>query len=339
MIINIEKAINQNYEKNVKIGAEMEVYIIDEYNDEYKLLSSDIVLRDIYREFDERVYRDYYPYQLEIRTNPSDDPAEVSEELCELIREAQRVAKELQCNIAPVSYIKDEYTQSMFCGFHVHVSIEPEMSISKMADLMFSMYPFVFTITKITLSSPVRSKEHGDILSIRQIESPHIGVPPLNLTNREIEEMYLYSEEARGENRYYDIIINVNKKEGRRRVKDVNTIEIRMFDSVGLDKAIHCTIEAVYNIAKFVDPELLKDIRKSFVFSLRLRNLLNNMKHILIKDTEYICPLTLVNTEELLKYLEVRDIVSIPWIQLAYLEFKKIILPEFHKYYKYPIRF
>jgi len=334
MLLNsLEEAIGARFEKNVTIGAEMEIYVIDAYENEYKLLDDSIVLENIYGEFDERVYRDYYEYQLEIRTNPSDDWKEVANELIELMKEVSRAAKEQQCFIAPVSYIHG----GMFNGFHVHVGFEPAISFGKMVEHAFAMYPFMFDICRITLSAPCENEKWGRVLSLRQLESPHIGVPPLGFDNADLEYYWIHSDNARGENRYHDIIINTNKKEGRHRLKDTNTIEVRMFDCVGSRKAIKCVIESAWKIAKFMNPEWFEKFRRNSGLMTKIERLIRNSRLALVKSYQWVNPLTLTTTAELLDWLEVENWILDSWVVNAWYDYDKITNPDFHASISYPL--
>ena len=333
LLENLERALNKNNEKEVIIGAEMEIYLIDAYDDRYELLDDENVIEDIYEQFDERVYRDYYNYQLEIRTNPSDDWKEVAKELVELMKEVSRVAGDKDCIIAPVSYIKN----GMFNGFHVHVSYRPEISFGNMVEHMLAIYPFMLDITRITLSAPIKSRKYGEILSLRQLDSPHIGVPPLEYNNEDFEYHWIYDEDARNGNRYYDIIINTNRKEGRHRIKSKDTIEIRMFDCVGWTKAIYCVLESVYKIAKYVNPEWFCKYRHNLGLMMKLRELIYNSKLALVHKGTWINPLTLIRLEELLDYLEIENEVREAWIYYKYYDLDLVTLPEYHVNFSYPI--
>lgn len=333
LLVNLDEALNERYEKDVTIGAEMEIYLIDTYEDRYELLDEKSVIEDIYSEFDDRVYKDYYDYQLEIRTNPSDDWEEVAGELVELMKRVSRVAREKDCIIAPVSYIKD----GMFNGFHVHVSYRPEMSFGKMVEHALAMYPFMLDIARITLSAPIRNRTHGEILSLRQLDSPHIGVPPLEFNNRDFENYWIYDENARYNNRYHDVIVNTNRKEGRHRIKSVDTIEIRMFDCVGYKRAIYNVIESVYNVAKFINPEWFNKYRHNFSLMLKLRDLINNSKLMLVSPQTWINPITLTKIDELQSYLGITNRMTETWIYYVYMDYYEITKPYYHRHFNYPI--
>jgi len=333
LLENIEQALDEKYEKDVIIGAEMELYLIDTYEDRYELLNDESVLEDIYSEFDERVYRDYYNYQLEIRTNPSEDWKEVAKELIELMKEVSKIAKEKDCIIVPISYISG----GMFNGFHVHVSYRPEMSFGRLVEHALAMYPFMLDITRITLSAPIKNRKYGEILSLRQLESPHIGIPPLDYNNEDFEYYWVYDENARNGNRYHDIIINTNKKHGRHRIKSVDTIEVRMFDCVGSEPAIECVLESVYKIAKYINPEWFNRFRYNFALMVKLKELIRNSKIMLVNPHGWINPITLISLDELLSYLGVENRFSTAWIYYAYLDIYEIIYPIYHEHKSYPI--
>jgi len=333
LIISLEEALKFECEKEVVMGAEMEIYVIDNSDDYCHLLNDEYIIEDIYNEFDDRVYRDYYEYQLEIRTNPSDDWKEVADELIELMSQASKVAREYDCFIAPVSFLKG----AMFNGFHVHVSYKPEMSFRNMVEHAFAMYPFMFDVARLTLSSPIKDNRWGEILSLRQIESPHIGVPPLHYTNDRLEDYWVWDEDARGSNRYHDIIINTSRKEGRHRVKSTDTIEVRMFDCVGSKRHLRVVLEMVYKIAKYINPEWFNKYRQNYSFMVRLRNLLENMKYLIVQRIDWINPLTMHKISELQDYLNLEDYREWSWISVLPIFQEYVCVPESHKDISYPI--
>lgn len=333
LLKSLDEAFGVEFEKDVIIGVEMEVYVLDASDQFIYLLEDRDVIEDIYNEFDERVYKDYYTYQLEIRTNPSDDWKEVARELIELIAKVSKVARERDCCIAPVSHI----TGAMFNGFHVHISYRPEMNFENMVRHAFAMYPFMLDVTRLTLSAPYKNREYGAILSLRQLDSPHIGVPPLHYTIDKLENYWIWDEEARAGNRYHDIIINTNRKEGRHRIKNVDTIEIRMFDCVGSKRYIKYVLETVYTIAKFINPEWFWKYHHNRDFMIKLKNLIQNLKLLLVQPLDWLNPLTMAKIWELQEFLGISTCNDYPWIHHCYLILDNICKPDTHKDLRYPL--
>jgi len=333
----LEAFISENDIREVTIGAEMEVYVIDHVEDPPILLQSESVIKDIYSAFDERVYKDYYNYQLEIRTNPSDDPYEVSNELCELLREVSKVAREYDCYIAPVSYIENEDENAVYCGFHIHISLKNNKNTTKeLIKMILSMYPVIYDIARISLSSPDKDPVLGDILSKRIANSRHIGLPdpPLDLYTLKITFI-------NHRQRYFDIALNLNTREEdrseRHRIKDVTTIEIRVFDTIGSKKAIETVVEAVYNLAKRVKTDWIKEVMESPKKSIIFLETINCIRLNVISSRLYFNPFLLTYADETLEYLDVSSALKDAWIKYEFVDWWLVTTPQFHKYYCYPI--
>jgi len=323
--------------RNATIGAEMEVYVLDDTEYPPIPLQSSEVIEDIYSQFDERVYRDYYTYQLEIRTRPSDDPNEVAKELCQLLNQVSKVVREYQCFIAPVSYIIDDFEDTMFCGFHIHISLDNNNhNFTKMCKIMLAMYPLIYDIARISLSSPVMNKKHGEILSKRVAYSNHIGIIPPPYDLETLERRFISERE-----RYYDIAINTNRRDDeddhRHRIKNIDTIEIRVFDSCGSRKAIETIINATYQLARKVKTDFIKEISYNIIKQEKFAEMLITVRRRLIDHQKYFNPITLSDLPETLEKLEVKTQIFDAWIKYEFWDWYLATNPKFHKKISYPI--
>jgi len=331
----LEAILNETETREITIGAEMEVYVIDHAEEPPVLLQSSSVIEDIYNNFDERVYRDYYTYQLEIRTNPSDDPHEVYKQMYQLIRKASKVAREYQCYIAPVSYVEDRQEDPVFCGFHIHIAPR-NSSTQELIRMLLSMYPVIYDIARISLSSPAIDENLGEILSKRIAYSRHIGLlePPLYMPF--LESLFINERD-----RYFDIALNLNtRKDGysdRHRIKDVTTIEIRVFDSIGSKEALKTVIEATYAIGRRVKTEYIQEALKDPKKSIKFIDTLATIRRMLILNRKYFNPFLLTYVHETLEFLDIDTSITETWIKHEFLDWLAVSDVSFHKDIQYPI--
>jgi len=315
-----EKFISKTSIREITIGAEMEVYLID-YSSEPKLVRDYNLTKDIYDHFDERIYKNAQEYQLEIRTNPSDDPNEVVKEMCNLMKQVSKVAKQYQCRIAPVGWIKDKYFEGSFCGFHIHITPKHTQTERKeMVKLLLAIYPFIYTVARLSLSAPFIDSQQNLYLSKRILQSDSIGLP--NLQNLD----YL-------PDRYADITINTNVKQGRERIKDVETIEVRIFDPVGSSKCLEAIIHAMYQLARKVRTDFAKDI----IEKPSIHKAIQQARQNLIKPNLFVDPLTKLTPYQFLLQLNIKTYFSDSWIKYHFSDWLNICNAEFHIRYLYPL--
>jgi len=298
MLIDLfDNVFSAKFEKSIKIGLEMEVYVIDM---ESKTLNNDDELtRDIYTCFDERVFRDYYPYQLEIRTSPHEDPKEVYNEFINLFEEANRVAKDHGYKLVPVSYLDN----AMYCGMHVHVSYKPYFSKKELVKTIVASYPFMLDIARLSLSSPTHTDRNGLIYSKRIYDSIHVATPPISYTFDRLVD--LWTDIDNSSRRYYDIILNTNRRYRRYRIKDVDTIEIRIFDSVGDKKALYDILNLTYNVFKYINNNWIQIYRKTAESRTALYRSLSAIRYLMLLPKEYINPLTGTNAQSLAEFFRI----------------------------------
>jgi len=319
LVYELEKAFNKTAEREVWIGIELEVYLLvkDEDYDYYHVnLNSDIT-REIYDRLDERVYRDFYPYQLELRTYPHPDPKEVTNELISLFRETNKIAREIGGKLAPVSMIRGQ----MFNGMHIHISHTPRISNKDMVKSIVASYPFIIDIARMTLSSPAKTERYGEVLSLRILESPHIGLIPIKETFNSLEQMWVEDVYYDSSKRFYDIALNVNKRHGRTRIKDINTIEVRMFDCVGSESVLKNVIELTYNVYKFINPQWISEYRKNYDMRAKLEDVFYVIRHNLVTLSDYVNAFTGTDARELGKHFGMSNVYEEPWIYELYFNY------------------
>jgi len=233
--------------RNVTIGVEVEMYLWD--LEAGSLLEDEHLLNDCLAKLPITVTRDYYVYQLEVRTNPHKNPEDLVKEFIDTLNLCRKVFSAQNIRILPVSWLG--YGE-MFNGVHFHFR---NGNSNHFDTTMFNMYPFVLALTDCFRNTAVNDK----CLSNRFVNSQHISLP--NLTN------------ITRSNRYSDIAVNRHRENDRHRLKSVNTIEVRTFDvPYDIDYLRNLT-ELMFNVFKHINyNEKIKlyedeETRKRFVKS------------------------------------------------------------------------
>ena len=220
-------------------GLEIEFYLFDLISSVPN--SSNNYIDDIVENFDERVYRDYYPHQLEIRTYPSKSLDDIEKQMHKLFANVLKEALRENFVLIPKSHLS-MFDRYMYCGMHIHIT-DDERTVSELYSYivsksyihLLSLYPFIST-SKIIRGSKIQN------YGLRLSNSPHISLneyPPST-------DVYFNADSQ--EVRYKDIAINTNRRHGRHRLKDVDTVEIRLFDTIILGiKEVLEYIERTFN--------------------------------------------------------------------------------------------
>jgi hypothetical protein len=224
--INFDEWFLSNQERRkVNIGIELELLLFDTKRKE-PLRDMDVceaVLHSIRKNTKSpNVYRDYYPYQLEIRSTPSNSASDIIEEVLTLYKEAQKEFMKYNVLIIPApGIVKNNYRH---CGFHIHMSSD-EVEDNSYFEMAMGMYPFILSLADHTKNFETDTIHTSDRLS----KSPHIGKPRL--------DKRAFLEGNRNESKYRDIILSLsNGGDNHSRLKKPATIEARMFDTPSLVK-------------------------------------------------------------------------------------------------------
>jgi len=193
---------------------EVEVYLLEKAYDSIYLNENTDILDYIFENTDNRVYKDYYRYQLELRSKPHRHLKDCFSEIVELYNKVRNLLKDTNYFIVPCSYIPVSVVNevAMFNGMHIHISDD---NIDELIDRVYALYPYLLIINRLFHSSP-----KSTISSMRLLESQHIyRVTPL-----------YYRDDITSQDRYFDISLNYHNENSRHRLKDCTTIEIRLFD-------------------------------------------------------------------------------------------------------------
>ena len=210
------KKINQSFKHDIKeltVGIETEMYLMVG-KDPHKrtLCDNEDVMNNILSELPDQVTRDYYPYQIELRTDPHDNPKDLLEEFKEIIKKSTKVCANYNCSIVPMSWLGGG---EMYNGMHIHLRYK---QTNYFYNTMMNTYPYILALADLSKNSPLSVP----MLSRRMDQSPHMKIPPLTQSG--------FASCGLGNSRYYDVIINKHRENNRHRKKFINTLEIRMFD-------------------------------------------------------------------------------------------------------------
>jgi len=220
--------------RKTTIGVELELTLFD-LQSKHLVDSNEKVMAILEEYLPRQVWKDYYPYQLEIRSRPFDNPEDAIEEVKQLYKQARSVFIKQGIAVIPATSILRD--GQVFCGLHIHVSY-PKATEQEYWRRAMGIYPFALSIADHTKNFEI-DLIHG---SKRLLDSRHIGKPYLEFQNF-----------IRGGNKYADIAYRRPQAEDtRERLKRPATIEIRIFDTPSLFSHFRFIVEATYNVASHI---------------------------------------------------------------------------------------
>jgi len=222
----LEKYFGQKPKTHLTMGVEMECYLWDCF--EQRLLNKEEVINKVLDELPQVITRDYYTYQLEIRTTPHNTVEELMKEFKRNMELSEKVCQKYDLRIIPLSWMGGN---EMFNGMHFHFR---NGSKNNFEQTMFNIYPFILALTDVFKFSPFTQ----NVLSRRFQSSPHFSLP----------NMYEMVKSCR----FSDVCMNMNKENNRHRLKSVNTIEIRTFDLPFNLKHMNNLAGLLFNIMAFI---------------------------------------------------------------------------------------
>jgi len=239
---------------DVVFGVELEFILFDlETKD---ILNNIDITEDVLSNLPNNIYRDYYPWQLEIRTNPTSDIGECLAETTKLYKEASKEFLDNNIMVIPTPLLSGN--TDVFCGMHMHLSF-PNLKIAddywKKA---MGIYPFALSI-----ADHAKNSETSDIVnSKRFIYSRHIGLPSLKKSE------FLSLSKPPEERKYRDIILSPpnNGSEGRHRLKKPLTIELRLFDTPSMFSMYSFIVESIVKLARYIrlDNFMVKELTNNY---------------------------------------------------------------------------
>ena len=235
----MEKFFSSQPKQNLTMGMEFECFLWDNEND--GLLQDEKTIRDILNELPKEITRDYYPYQLEVRTGVHKNSESLIKEFIKFLKMSEDVCNKYGVRIIPMSWVGHS---EMFCGVHFHFRNGNNNNYEK---TMFNVYPFLLALTDCFKHSP----QDLNNLTYRFSNSQHCQFPRI-------------TEMVRSQ-RYSDIAVNRHRENTRHRLKSEQTIEMRTFDVPYNIEYLSNLIRLLFKTMQYVNmkEKLCGDISKS----------------------------------------------------------------------------
>jgi len=239
-------------ESKVKFGVELELMLLDlerkrPFND-YETLD------EIFETLPERVYRDYYPYQLEIRTTPTTSIEKCLEETKQLYKISSKQLLKRNIMVIPIPSLI--VNPQAYCGMHIHLSYPDKPNdLQNYYCKAMGMYPFALSIADHASNFEVNVNTTSERLE----KSRHISMPFLKYTD--------FTNPSAENRKYRDVILSPPIAEStRQRMKKPWTLEFRMFDTPSFFSFYKFIIEMIVNIARHIkaDNPMINLIKNSF---------------------------------------------------------------------------
>lgn len=225
------------------VGLECEIILFD--GEQNRLLHSSQLHRaeKAWQNLPPLIYKDYYSYQGEIRTNPHDNPQDAIKQLIELYRLADEEFARYGIFMVPVPWVG--MGDDSYCGMHVHVRYMDEQHNKEFYRKAWGALPFIYALADHTKNAETSEFES----SVRLAGSHHIKLPYV----RE-QDFWI----GTGEHRWRDVTVNKLKTdphEPKKTVKTVETLETRIFDTPSLLPHLRLIVEGTYNIYAHIKAE------------------------------------------------------------------------------------
>lgn len=247
----------------ITCGIELEFPLFD--IERKQLLRDYGVIESVLQHLPDKIWRDYYAYQLELRTDPHDNPRAIVEEAKELYRLSNKEFCKRNIYIVPAPGITNDggNADHMYCGMHSHIGYPKEKDKSKYFNRAMGMYPFLLSLVGHTKNFETSQYSGSDRLR----RSNHIGLP--YLTKNE----FLGGND--GNNKYKDIILSnkISKSDsegmGRSRMVKPDTIEFRMLDTPSLFNHFEFQIYFITHLASRIrdDNPMVRMLEASYAGS------------------------------------------------------------------------
>jgi len=215
--------MSESKKHKIKCGVELELPLFDSRNKE--LLQNNDLVERILGNLPDVIYRDHYPWQLEIRTPPSTNPEEIINTVKDLFIKASKEFYKHKIFVVPATAIAKNNgpgLNGVYCGMHVHVSY-PDVRPEEYYEKAMGIYPFI-----LALADHSKNFEVSEIQTSERLDkSHHIGMPFL------VKDKFLIGN--RDNNKMKDIILSHPINDGNRhRLSKPATIEARIFDTPSL---------------------------------------------------------------------------------------------------------
>ena len=247
-ILTMDKLFNKTA-RGLTAGIETEVYLGKlstrgkiEYNNDNKVMNKflDCVPKN--------VWRDHYPYQLEIKTNPHTTPESMLNDYKKVFQTCVDKAYEYGLVLIPTSATPDGM---QYNGLHFHTRNRGSQNFY---NTMVNSYPFLLSIAGFFRDAP----DGINVLSSRLNNSRHIGLPLFNKSEFTVGGSNESGIVSPGDRKFKDVIINKNISKNfsedrrRERSKDVSTLETRFLDVPSTWKYFESIIRVLYKVFKHI---------------------------------------------------------------------------------------
>ena len=249
--------------RKITCGIELEFPLFD--IERKRLLNDFATIERVCRNLPDRIWRDYYAYQLEIRTNPHNNPRSIVEETKDLYTLANKEFCKSNIYIVPAPGITNDgnISDHMYCGMHTHVGYPNAKDKTKFYNRAMGMYPFLLSLAGHTKNFETSRFNGSDRLK----KSNHIGLPYLTKTD--------FLNGNGGNNKYKDIILSnsISKRDreeiGRTRMVKPDTIEFRMLDTPSLFSHFEFQVYYITHLATRIrdDNPMVKMLNSNYVGS------------------------------------------------------------------------
>jgi hypothetical protein len=227
--------------EKVLMGIELELFLFDSKTKQP--LRDMGIIEQVVKDLPWNVYRDYYPHQLEIRTDPFDNPEDVIKQTKQLYTTASKELRKHGIFIIPAPNITTD-SGYMWCGMHVHLSYPDRKQTAPYWNKAMGMYPFILSLADHTKNFEVNELNAGERIS----SSRHIGIPYLHKPD--------FLRGNGGDRKFRDVIlskeITEEHGEGRHRLVKPNTIEFRIFDTPSLLSTYESMVYMMFNLASYM---------------------------------------------------------------------------------------
>jgi hypothetical protein len=253
--IELEKWFGPESKKSkIKCGVEIELPLFDSRNKE--LLQNNELVERILGNLPNIVYRDHYSWQLEIRTEPSNNPEEIINTVRDLFTKSSKEFYKHKIFVVPATAIARNSgpgLNGVYCGMHVHVSY-PDVRVEDYWEKAMGIYPFI-----LALADHSKNFEVSEIQTSERLDkSHHIGMPFM-----EKSKFMLGNRDSNS--KFKDIILSNPINDGsRHRLAKPATIECRIFDTPSLFNFFEYIVRYTMGVASRIktDNPMVEMIKK-----------------------------------------------------------------------------
>lgn len=226
----------ENKRSAIAIGIELELLLFDNKNKEP--LQNTQLCERVLNNLPFNIWKDFYSYQLEIRTKPHSRPDDIVKETRDLYKLASKEFIKHNVYVIPVPAITRGGFEA-YCGLHAHISYPKDSNMDNMYYRAMGMYPPLLSLADHTKNFEVSDFNVSDRLE----KSRHIGLAHLDHSR--------FMEGNRDNEKFRDLILSlpISNSDSRSRMKKPYTIEVRLIDTPSLFSFYEFIIYFLCNLA------------------------------------------------------------------------------------------